>query len=1127
MKRLAIAASAISAAAAIFLAACGADRNPPEWRREAERLSHFENPADMLEYILLHFKNRAPLPSGLYEAAAKSSPEARMKVDEVIGAWREGAAKGDPYSMLEYGKYLMLQNAPHSDATGGLALIRAAADSGSAEACGHFASLFGGGAASVINNIAPDPAKCFFYYKKGADLGDVSSMYKVGIMLLKGEGAKKDEKAAAEYLEKCAASFSGAAGESSGYDALNAALALAGGFAGDGARERGAEAVEKIAEAAAGGRGGDLLAARLCEVYSEGIFVEKSREKAMKALGGARDKAAAARIVLRDYEARAPFSLGPSANAGIHMPIPFGTAGDVKILDNPEERARWRKYLEDMGDPLALLEKKCSEILEKSGSLPARRGYRPALQEILAADVSKLSKGDLAELAALAESADSKIASGKYRAPFARSDLFELYIASGEFARARKWLEENLAGMGAGRARVAAALAATWDRPGFFAGRKEEADRIIEEAKKGVEAEYYESLGGIYSGDGRHLGAKPDMSKAERNLMKAAELGSQPAGHRLRALLRDDPERYAELVKGRAWHTQKPPHSEISYTLACADFRCGKYEKALKEFESAAGGGGEWGARAAAAAYYMRSSGLGAPKDGEGADAWLGKITDMPPENLKPAILVLLGADGLKVENSDAGIRFAEQALLNGMAGLAAELGDAYVKSSMPNRLRLAESAWLRGEKAGEPACVSRLSNMYAGISPKGAANPKKALEYMAKAAAPGRPLGEYETDIIMNLYMDAGDFTSAAEFAKSRPGNASLMMFLANCHREGKGVEKDVLKAAEYETAALACPPESLNRLGINLDREYVKYLPNSPVRAREICEKAVGMGADPYWLAEMLIAGRGGPADPERGIALMEKTAERDPSRYSSISAIYKKNPSLRNEKKAFEAMKKCVELCGRPDAFDLLALGAMYLSGYGTEKDPEKAAELFERAFARDALYGSFIAAEALAACLETGLGTQKDEGRAEAIRSWIRSFDGDAIGQIGDMYSHLAGRYADILPRDPDRAAHWYSLGAAKGSKYCSGMLEKLGKTFPPLTERERNMKRFAELSEAAAKGDADAETELALMLIDGPDGIKSNLQAGIVRLKNAASKGSVRAAESIKMLFEKWKKDAEK
>ena len=347
-----------------------------------------------------------------------------------------------------------------------------------------------------------------------------------------------------------------------------------------------------------------------------------------------------------------------------------------------------------------------------------------------------------------------------------------------------------------------------------------------------------------------------------------------------------------------------------------------------------------------------------------------------------------------------------------------------------------------------------------------------------------------------------------------------------ARMYYEGKGVGQDYDEALyQYEKAArsndkYACYAAGrMYYLGIGTKQNFKK----AAVYFAKASQKNVPW-AD-YALAQMCEAGQCVRKNKEAAQALYKKTLEEfqeqekrspDPMTQFRIAEMYFTGQGTEADPgKAAEWFQKAVD-SGNPQA--AYELAKLYSSGNGVEADAEKAQSLYQAALkgfldsekSRPAVWREYR----IAGMYEKGLGT--DVNVQEAIR-WYKTAadngDGHAAYHLGHIYQD-----GQIAEQDFSAALKWFEKAADLGNKYA---WYSLGCLYCDGKGIRQNFSKAAEwFQKAVDSGNPQAAYELAKLYSSG-NGVEADAEKA-QSLYQAALKGFLDSEKSRPAVWREYR-----
>ena len=316
-----------------------------------------------------------------------------------------------------------------------------------------------------------------------------------------------------------------------------------------------------------------------------------------------------------------------------------------------------------------------------------------------------------------------------------------------------------------------------------------------------------------------------------------------------------------------------------------------------------------------------------------------------------------------------------------------------------------------------------------------------------------------------------------------------------ARMYYEGKGVGQDYDEALyQYEKAArsndkYACYAAGrMYYLGIGTKQNFKK----AAVYFAKASQKNVPW-AD-YALAQMCEAGQCVRKNKEAAQALYKKTLEE------------------------FQEQEK-----RSPDPMTQFRIAEMYFTGQGTEADPGKAAEWFQKAVDS----GNPQAAYELAKLYSSGNGVEADAEKAQSLyQAALKGFLDSEKDRPAVWWEYrVAGMYEKGLGTDVNvqEAIRWYKTAADKGHGNAQYRLSLLYGEKQPLTaNRYFRMALQTFIREESLSPDAGREYRIAKMLVQldaAQQGGASFTQAAVSWYEKSAGLGDCRAAYELAKILE--------
>ncbi len=119
--------------------------------------------------------------------------------EKAVEYFRQGAERGDPYGIYDYGKAQFYGRGTAKDVSGGLRMMLRAADMGHTYAMNELGYIFLEGI-----EVQKDTERGLRFYRAGAARQDIYSMNNLGLAHLAGNGVPRDPRIAADYFRKAA-----------------------------------------------------------------------------------------------------------------------------------------------------------------------------------------------------------------------------------------------------------------------------------------------------------------------------------------------------------------------------------------------------------------------------------------------------------------------------------------------------------------------------------------------------------------------------------------------------------------------------------------------------------------------------------------------------------------------------------------------------------------------------------------------------------------------------------------------------------------------------------------------------------------------------------------------------------
>lgn len=274
-----------------------------------------------------------------------------------------------------------------------------------------------------------------------------------------------------------------------------------------------------------------------------------------------------------------------------------------------------------------------------------------------------------------------------------------------------------------------------------------------------------------------------------------------------------------------------------------------------------------------------------------------------------------------------------------------------------PQDTAAAERCFRRLADGGDPAAQYWLGIAYAqGRGAKKDA--AQALGWLRKAAQQGHVRAQQKLDApetqmpdqLFARYQREPDQAKRMEYLKksAQMGYTPAQAELGDCYAQGRGVEKDYVKASEWYRRAAEQPPQQ----------------PEAPQQTET-----------PQQLFELYQQ----ESDQAKRMDYLKKSAETGYAQAQAWMALtYSQGYGV--EKNAAEAARWLQRLAQQNSPEAWYWLGRCYSGGWGVEKDPIQAAQWYQKA----AEQGDKNAQSKLADCYKSGLGVPRDRTQARYWR-----------------------------------------------------------------------------------------------------------------------------------------------
>ncbi|MCB5266468.1 MAG: hypothetical protein LHW41_09590, partial [Candidatus Cloacimonetes bacterium] len=385
-----------------------------------------------------------------------------------------------------------------------------------------------------------------------------------------------------------------------------------------------------------------------------------------------------------------------------------------------------------------------------------------------------------------------------------------------------------------------------------------------------------------------------------------------------------------------------------------------------------------------------------------------------------------------------------------------------------------------------------------------------KAAEWMRKASDKNVGWAKNELfDILWRIGTPEAHeemISVATAFAEAGDGNA--MGRLGRAYRDGKGVPRDLDKAAEWMRKA------SDKNVGWAKNELFdILWKINTPESHKEMISVAkvfaeAGDGGAMGRLGRAYRDGRGVEQDLDKAAEWMRKAADKNVkwAKNELCDILWKMNTA----DSLAEMLELVVPLAESGDGRAMNQLARAYRDGKGVEKDLDKAAEWMEKAakkniwWAKNELFNILL-----------DLDTYESHTSMISIATkFAMEGDGSAMLHLGRMYRDGKGTEKDL-----DKAVEWMKKAVEKNTGRA-----KLELTDVLLARgsKEDEAKAFVLCNELAEAGNAGGYGRLARMYRDGK-GTEINLKKARELMKIAAESGigwAKREYEQIDMMIDR-------
>ncbi len=314
--------------------------------------------------------------------------------------------------------------------------------------------------------------------------------------------------------------------------------------------------------------------------------------------------------------------------------------------------------------------------------------------------------------------------------------------------------------------------------------------------------------------------------------------------------------------------------------------------------------------------------------------------------------------------------------------------------------------------------------------------------------------------------------------------GDPNAMVRIGRAYREGRGVEKDLNKAAEWMRKACSGNHGWTNELFDVLWRigtpESYKEM-NGVARSRAAEGDAGALGR----IGRMYRDGRGEDKDLDKAAEWMRKAYAKNHAWANELFDVLWKMGTP-------EADEEMLEIIGvrasEGDSGAIVRMGRAYRDGKGVKKDVEKAAEWMRKAHAKNHSWDN----ELFDVLWRTGTPEAFEEMNG-LIGSRASEGDPNAMGRVGRMYRDGKGEEKNLI-----KAAEWMRKANAKNSVWANELFDVLWNIDDPKIHKEM----LSLVEGLAGKGDAGSMLRLARMYRDGK-GVEKDVEKAVELLEKAS------------------------
>jgi TPR repeat protein len=282
----------------------------------------------------------------------------------------------------------------------------------------------------------------------------------------------------------------------------------------------------------------------------------------------------------------------------------------------------------------------------------------------------------------------------------------------------------------------------------------------------------------------------------------------------------------------------------------------------------------------------------------------------------------------------------------------------------------------------------------------------------------------------------------------------------------------------------------------------------------ARSLLEKlaeakdADTIGQAQFRLGHMLLEGRGGPTDTERGLHLLNAAARADhPPAMLILAQLYLRGNLVKKDPKSAANLLDRAAHLGSVAA--QLNLGRLYQVGHGVTGNPETAVKLFEKATEN----GSEEARFELSKHYSRGWGVEKDTDKA--LRFLTKSAEaGLPEAQLFLAFNYMQG---SGVSKDTAQGLTWMTRAAESGQPMAQRVLGTAYLQGEGVEQNSAEAIRWLTL--AAEAGEAGAQSNLGYIYATGT-GAEQDLAKAFSWYEKASEQGLLRATTALASLYER-------